>query len=103
MTRACIATAGLAAIVLSGCCPRSGPPSRSTRTPVPLKSGILIGGTLWDMPVGGPGEIGSNTGNPIEAGSRIEVYGNFIVVTGEDGTQSLSPHGWYTQVAFKQD
>lgn len=104
MIRACLAaSAVVAAVVLTGCCPRSEPPSESAHTPVPIKSGILVGGTLWNRPVGSPGETGSNTGNPAKPGSRIEVYDNFIIVTGADGTQRISPHGWYTQVEFKQD
>jgi hypothetical protein len=91
------------AMVLSGCCPINKPTVESMSLPVPLKSGILISGTLWNKPVGSPGEIGGNTGNPVEAGSRIEVYDNFIVVTEIDGTQSISPHGWYTLIKYKQD
>jgi len=70
------------------------------RAPAPIKSGVLVSGTLWSKPVGGPGQ---NTGDSPEPGSRIEVYDGFIVVTAADGTQTICPHGWYTDLKLKQD
>jgi hypothetical protein len=52
------------------------------------------------MPAASPG---SKSGNPAEPGSLIEVYDNFIVVTEKDGIRRISPHGWYTDVTFKQE
>ena len=101
MIRAFLATAAVVAVVvLSGCCPRGGLPSESRQTPVPIKSGILVSGTLWSQPVGSSGQ---NTGNSPKPGSRIEVYDGFIAVTESEGTQRLCPHGWYTDLRFKQD
>lgn len=99
MMRACLAAcAVVAAIALSGCCRNHEPSGESMRMPAPIKSGVLVSGTLWSKPVGSTGQ---NTGNSPEPGSRIEVYDGFIIVTAEDGTQTITPHGWYTDLRLK--
>ena len=34
---------------------------------------------------------------------RVEVYDQFILITFPDGPTILSPHGWYTDLAFRRD
>jgi hypothetical protein len=69
----------------------------------PLISGKAVSGTIWERPVASPGETGSNTGSPIAAGSRVEIYENFIIVTPPKGPCILSPHGWYTDLRYEKD
>ena len=64
----------------------------------PLVSGELVSGTLWEKPAGA---TGSNTGYSPAAGSRVDVYDNFIVVTDTDGVSEISQRGSYTKVRFR--
>src|SRR4051794_35375830 len=69
----------------------------------PLASGTLDHVTVWKKPVQRPGETGSNEGNSPPAGSRVEVYSNFILITPQNGPTTLTPHGWYTDLTFTRD
>ncbi len=65
----------------------------------PLVSGEFLSGTLWEKPV--IHTPGSNTGYSPAAGSRVDVYETFIVVTDAEGIAELSLHGSYTKLRFK--
>jgi hypothetical protein len=65
----------------------------------PLVSGEFLSGTLWEKPV--IHAPGTNTGFSPAAGSRVDVYENFIVVTDAEGIGELSLHGSYTKLRFK--
>ena len=71
--------------------------------PTPIASGKAVSGTIWERPVQHPGETGSNSGYPIAAGSRVDIYANFIIVTPPKAPSILSPHGWYTDLRFEKD
>lgn len=63
-------------------------------SPRPIAAGTVERGTAWKKPVQRAGEAGENHGNPIPAGSRVEVYDQFILVTPPGEPTFLSPHGW---------
>ena len=86
-----------------GCNVNTSVPESKEESAGPIASGSLISVTLWNKPVGSPGETGSISGNSPPPGSQVEVYENFIIVTPEDGIKWLSPHGWYSKLAFKAD
>ena len=65
----------------------------------PLVSGQFLSGTLWEKPV--IHAPGTNTGYSPAAGSRVDVYDNFIVVTDAEGVSELSLNGSYTKLRFK--
>ncbi len=69
----------------------------------PMAIGTLERVTVWNKPVMRPGETGENTGYSPPKGSRVEVHGQFILITPPEGPTVLSPHGWYTDLAFKRD
>ena len=69
----------------------------------PIATGTLERVTIWSKPVQRPGELGDNSGNSPPKGSRVEVYEQFILITPADGPTILSPHGWYTDLAFRRD
>ena len=96
MMKNVVSIAGLVSLSLCLC---AGCNSRQA----PIASGKAVRGTIWEKPVQHPGETGSNSGNPIAAGSRVEIYANFIIVTPPKGPSVLSPHGWYTDLAFDKD
>jgi hypothetical protein len=64
----------------------------------PLVSGEFVSGTLWEKPVG---STGLNSGYSPAAGSRVDVYDNFIIVTDTVGVSEVSEHGSYTKLRFK--
>lgn len=100
MTHRAFSTIGLCCLSLclfAGCIHH--PPPRQ----IPIASGKAVGGTIWEKPVQRPGESGSNAGTPIVAGSRVDIYENFIIVTPAKGPSELSPHGWYTNLKFEKD
>ncbi len=66
----------------------------------PLAEGSLISGTIWEKPVG---LTGSNSGSSPEKGSRVEVYEGCIIVKAKNGACQVVPHGWYTNLMFKED
>ena len=71
-------------------------------------TGIIAAGTvesltIWNKPVQRPGEVGENSGNSGFAGSRVEVYDQFILVTQPGGSTRLAPHGWYTELMFRRN
>src|SRR4051812_44477597 len=70
--------------------------------PAPLAVGTLEHVTVCKKPVQRPGETGSNEGNSPPAGSRVEVYSDFILITPPGGTTILSPHGCYTDLEFRR-
>jgi hypothetical protein len=62
----------------------------------PLVSGMLVGVDVWNHPV----EKGGTSTASVKLG-RVDVYDHFIVLTSLDGTRSLYPHGWYTNLRFQ--
>ena len=50
-----------------------------------------------------PGELGENSGDSSFKDCRVEVYDQFILITFPDGPTILSPHGWYTDLAFRHN
>ena len=70
---------------------------------LPIATGKVVSGTIWERPVQRPGETGDNTGNAIVPGSRVEVYENFIIVTPPNKPSQLCPHGWYTNLSFEKN
>jgi hypothetical protein len=101
-------TIGLACLSLclyAGCSqqpPSSQPPSpQPPSRPIPIVSGKAASGTIWEKPV--ETKAGSNTGQPIEAGSRVDIYEQFIIVTPPKGRSTLSLHGWYTNLSFEKN
>lgn len=56
---------------------------------------------LWRKAYGNDG--GSNSAWNAPAGSRVEVYEAFIIVTTPDGVAGVSQHGHYTGLAIKRD
>jgi hypothetical protein len=74
-------------------------PSRSS----PLAVGTLEHVTVWKRPVQRPGETGGNEGSSPPAGSRVEVYSEFVLITPPGGPTILSPHGWYTDLQFRRE
>jgi len=65
----------------------------------PLVSGSFVSGTIWEKPL--TSAPGSNTGYSPAAGSRVDVYDHFIVVTNAEGISEISQHGSYTNLRFK--
>jgi hypothetical protein len=65
----------------------------------PLVSGSFVSGTIWEKPL--TSSPGSNTGCSPAAGSRVDVYDHFIVVTNAEGISEISQHGSYTNLRFK--
>lgn len=82
--------------VTVGC---NGPQSASR----PIAAGTVESLTVWDRPVQRPGETGENTGKTVFAGSRVQVYDQFILITPPGRPTTLAPHGWYTDLTFKAD
>ncbi len=75
-------------------------PKESIAVPQPLVRGEFLSGTLWQKPLTST----SNTvGSSPAAGSRIDVYENFIVVTNAEGIAEISLHGSYTDLKFKPE
>ena len=67
----------------------------------PIVSGKLVSVTIWEKPVQRPGETGQNSGFSPDAGSQVDVYESFIVVTSPAGERIVSLHGWYTNLRLK--
>jgi hypothetical protein len=65
----------------------------------PLVSGSFVSGTIWEKPL--TSSPGSNSGYTPAAGSRVDVYDHFIVVTNAEGISDISQHGSYTNLRFK--
>ncbi|HEY8668966.1 MAG TPA: hypothetical protein VIL86_20120 [Tepidisphaeraceae bacterium] len=68
-----------------------------------ITSGKVVTCRLWEKPAPRQGELGENAFLDAPAGSRVEVYANFIIVTAPDGIHRLSPNGWYSNLAFKTE
>jgi hypothetical protein len=62
----------------------------------PKCSGMLIGVDVWNHPV----EKGGTASASMKQGT-VEVYDHFIVLIALDGTCSVYPHGWYTNLRFR--
>jgi len=75
------------------------PPPALPGNAKPLVSGEFLSGTIWEKPV--IHAPGTNNGYSPAAGSRVDVYDNFIVVTDAEGNAELSLHGSYTKLRFK--
>jgi hypothetical protein len=73
---------------------QGGGPAKAQATP--LVSGMLVGVDVWNHPV----EKGGNANASVKQG-RVEVYDHFIILISLDGTRSLYPHGWYTNLRFQ--
>jgi hypothetical protein len=86
-------------LVIAGCVGTHAPQP----VPRPIASGTIERLTVWNKPVQRAGESGSNTGYSPPQGSRVEVYGEFILITPPEGPTILSPHGWYTDLSFNRD
>ena len=69
----------------------------------PIAAGTLESVTMWKYSLQAVSGPSSNEGSSPPAGSRVEVYPNFILVTEPNGSASISPHGWYTNLRFKAD
>ncbi len=94
-----LATAFSLVATLAGCNGASAPQPNAR----PIAAGTLERVTVWNKPVQRPGETGENTGGSPPKGSRVEVHDEFILITPPEGPTILSPHGWYTDLAFKRD
>jgi hypothetical protein len=94
----------LAGLAAAGCVQPTTAQStaQSTQPVAPIATGELVNVTLWEKPVGTPGETGSNRGGSPPDGSRVEVYPRFIIVTSPDGSSELSLHGWYSNLRFNR-
>lgn len=86
-----IAATVLAALSLISCQPDSEPGK-------PLESGLIVSGMVWENP---RGQLGSNTGTPIEKGSRVDVYGTFLVIHRNDGTKQIEPLSLVTELVIR--
>jgi hypothetical protein len=75
-----------------------GPAGSGKVQATPLVSGKLGNVEVWNYPV----EKGG-TGNASMKLGRVDVYDHFIVITALDGTRSVFPHGWYTNLRFQAE
>jgi hypothetical protein len=73
-----------------------GPGGTGKAQTTPKVSGMLIGVDVWNHPV----EKGGTANASMKLGT-VEVYDHFIVLITLDGTQSVYPHGWYTNLRFR--
>lgn len=64
----------------------------------PLVVGKLKTGTFWKYSLAGSSP--SNEGGGYPAGSRLEVYGEFVVITTQDGASHIHPHGFYSDLSL---
>jgi len=96
----CVMILILLAFGVAGCDNAAGLAKQSPSHAKPIATGEVVHGTIWDKPVTNPQ---NNTGNPIEAGSRVEIYEQFIIVTSRAGEAEIAPHGWYTDLRFKPE
>jgi hypothetical protein len=62
----------------------------------PLVSGMLASVEVWNHPV----EKGGASAATVKQG-RVDVYDHFIVLTSLEGTRSVYPHGWYTNLRIQ--
>ena len=53
----------------------------------PLQSGIIESGLVWEHPR--EKMVASNTGTPIEKGSKVDIYDAVIVIHLADGTKQI--------------
>jgi hypothetical protein len=73
-----------------------GPGGTGKAQTTPKVSGMLIGVDVWNHPV----EKGGTANASVKQGT-VDVYDHFIVLNALDGTQSVYPHGWYTNLRFR--
>ena len=65
----------------------------------PLFTGKLKSGTFWKFSLAGSSP--SNEGAGYAAGSRVEVYGEFVVIITQQGTRHIHPHGFYSDLSIE--
>jgi hypothetical protein len=89
--------AAVIAALTAGCSRNAG---SSPSGALPVAKGELISVDLLDKPYPqySPNSLGWST---VQKGT-VEVYANFIIVTGPDGTSYLAPTNWYKDLRFRQ-
>ncbi len=71
-----------------------------TKTAAPITSGKLVEALkVYDH---SPRKDGARPSEFVREG-RVEVYDQFVIVIHANGTRSLFPHGWYSNLRFKPD
>ena len=98
LVAACAVAVTLFSVRISAPATAQGPTGPGKPQTTAKCSGTLIGVDMWNHPV----ERGGTASASMKQGT-VEVYDYFIVLIALDGTRSVYPHGWYTNLRFRAD